>query len=89
MIAYFISFLAIIYAIISVDGYVQIYTLLYFLVFPTISVEMERFMRMSFINHMVLKEVFIADQKRMETEQMRSIIGNMVTILININVFNI
>ena len=35
-------------------------------------------MRMSFINHMMLAEVFSDNMNRMEGEQMRSIVGNMV-----------
>ena len=74
-----IGIAAVIYAIITVDkGYIQMYTLLYAFVFPAISYEMERFMRMSFINHMMLAEVFSDNMNRMEGEQMRSIVGNMV-----------
>jgi len=78
---YMIGIVALIYAIIAVDkGYIQIYTLLYSFVFPAISYEMERFMRMSFINHMMLAEVFSDNMCKIEGEQMRAIVGNMVRI---------
>ena len=80
LIAYLIGIAALIYAIIAVDkGYIQIYTLLYSFVFPVISYEMERFMRMSFINHMMLAEVS-DNMSKIESEQMRAIVGNMVRI---------
>jgi len=53
--------------------------LLYSLVFPAISYEMERFMRMSFINHMIFAEVYSDNVSRIEGEQMRAIVGNMVS----------
>jgi hypothetical protein len=75
-----IGIAALIYAIIAVDkGYIQIYTLLYSFVFPVISYEIERFMRMSFINHMMLAEVS-DNMSKIESEQMRAIVGNMVRI---------
>jgi len=80
LIGYMVGISALIYAIIAVDkGYIQIYTLLYSLVFPAISYEMERFMRMSFINHMMLAEVYSDNMSRIEGEQMRAIVGNMVS----------
>jgi hypothetical protein len=76
-----IGIVVLIYDIIAVDkGYIQIYTLLYSFVFPMISYEMERFMRMSFINHMMLAEVFSDNMSKIESEQMRAIVGNMVRI---------
>ena len=81
IISYMIGIAALIYAIIAVDkGYIQIFTLLYAFIFPAISYEMERFMRMSFINHMMLAEVYSDNMNRMEGEQMRSIVGNMVSL---------
>jgi len=85
LIGYMIGIAALIYAIIAVDkGYIQIYTLLYSFVFPAISYEMERFMRMSFINHMMLAEVFSDNMSKIEGEQMRAIVGNMVRIKLSI-----
>ena len=81
LIGYMIGIVVLIYGIIAVDkGYTQIHTLLYSFVFPAISYEMERFMRMSFINHMMLAEVFSDNMSRIEGEQMRAIVGNMVRI---------
>jgi hypothetical protein len=37
-------------------------------------------MRMSFINHMMLAEVFSDNMSKIEGEQMRAIVGNMVRI---------
>jgi hypothetical protein len=81
LIGYMIGIVVLIYAIIAVDkGYIQIYTLLYSFIFPAISYEMERFMRTSFINHTMLAEVFSDNMSKIESEQMRAIVGNMVRI---------
>ena len=63
----------------SIKGTPKTHTTVSF-VFPVISYEMERFMCMSFINHMMLAEVFSDNMSRIEGEQMRAIVENMVRI---------
>ena len=81
ILAYFAGMVATFYAIYTVEGGVlQIYTLIYSFGFVIMSYEIERFMRISFVNHVSL----LAEQSdridRIEAMQMRSILGNMVFI---------
>ena len=79
--AYFAGMLTLVYAICTVEGgYLQMYTILYSFSFVIIAYEMERFMRISFLNNVSL----LAEQNdrinRLEAKQMRAILGNMVFI---------
>jgi hypothetical protein len=88
MTGYMLSIASVLYSLLAVDGRLQIYSVIYVIIFVTCSSEIERWMRISFVRHHVLehirtktKEKELADQKRfadMEKDQMRNIMGNVV-----------
>ena len=49
--SYCIALASVIYAMVAVGGYLQWYSIQYILIFPIMSVELERWMRVSFVRH--------------------------------------
>jgi K+-sensing histidine kinase KdpD len=51
LMAYGLALGGVVYAMIAVDGYLQCYSIQYLLIFPIMTVELERWMRVSFVRH--------------------------------------
>jgi signal transduction histidine kinase len=56
LLSYGVAFAAVVYAMVAVEGYLQCYSILNLLVFPIMSVELERWMRVAFVRHKLVVE---------------------------------